>query len=158
MEEDEDIEGNQFIKENPIIFKKYRVKLKIGEGCFGKVFLGQNITNNQLVAIKVEKRNILKPLLEEETYILYAIKDGLGIPKILSFGKTKNYCILVEPLLGKSLFDIFEENQYNFYLEDICLIGRQIIERIQWIHSKYILHRDIKPQNLLIGKDNPDIS
>ena len=47
IEEDED----KFIKENPIIFKKYKVKKKIGEGAFGDVYLGQSISNNAYVAI-----------------------------------------------------------------------------------------------------------
>ena len=42
-------------------------------------------------------------------------------------------------------------------IEDICLIGKQVIDRIQWVHSKYIVHRDIKPDNFLIGKEDPNV-
>ena len=150
------MEEDTFIKENSIIFKKYRIKKKLGEGAFGNVYMGSCIENNELVAIKVEPKNILKPLLETEAYFLYYLK-GLGIPEVLSFGRIKSYKILVEPLLGKSLFDVFNERRNRLPLEDICLIAIQIIDRIQWVHSKNIVHRDIKPDNFLIGRKDPNI-
>ena len=150
-------EEDKFSKENPIVFKKYKVKKKLGEGAFGEVYLGQAILeNNSYVAMKVEPRNISKPTLESEAYLLYSLA-GLGIPKVKSFGKVKNFMVLVEPLLGKSLFDIFAENHKEMPIEDVCLIGKQVIERIQWIHSKFIVHRDIKPDNFLIGKEDPNV-
>ena len=152
VEEEED----KFIKENPVVFKKYKVKKKLGEGAFGDVYLGQTIENNSYVALKVEQRKIVKPILESEAFLLYSIA-GLGIPEVKSFGKVKNYNILVEPLLGKSLFDIFAENNKEMPLEDVCLIGKQVIDRIQWVHSKFIVHRDIKPDNFLIGKKDPNV-
>ena len=69
IEEEED----KFIKENPIIFKKYKVKKKLGEGAFGDVYLGQAISNNAYVAIKTEPRKIIKPILESEAFLLYSI-------------------------------------------------------------------------------------
>ena len=155
MEEKVDDE-DQFIKENPIIFKKYRVKKKLGEGAFGDVYLGQSISDNSYVAIKTEPRKIIKPILETEAFLLYSIA-GPGIPQVKSYGKTKKYNILVEPLLGKSLFDIFTENHRSMHLADVCLIANQVIDRIQWVHSKNIVHRDIKPDNFLIGRKDPNV-
>ena len=104
----------KFIKENPIIFKKYKVIKKIKEGSFGFIYLGKTIKNNEYVVLKVEKRNIVKSVLESEAFLLYSIA-GFGIPEVKSFGKVRNHNILVEPLLGKSLLDIFNENN------EICL-------------------------------------
>ena len=39
-------------------------------------------------------------------------------------------------------------------MKDCCMIGIQILERLEYIHSKFIIHRDVKPDNFLIG--NPD--
>ena len=50
---------DKFIKENPIIFKKYKVIKKLKEGAFGVVYLGKTIENNVYVALKVEKRKSL---------------------------------------------------------------------------------------------------
>ena len=147
---------DNFMKENLTIFKKYQIKKKLGEGAFGDVYMGTCIETNELVAIKVEPKKIVKPLLETEAFFLYSLK-GLGIPEVLSFGRIKNYNVLVEPLLDKSLFDIFNERRKRLPLEDICLIAIQIIDRIKWVHSKNIVHRDIKPDNFLIGRKDPNI-
>ena len=69
-----------FIKENSIIFKKYKIKTKLGEGAFGDVYTGTCIENNELVAIKVEPRKIQKPLLETEAFFLYSLR-GVGFQK-----------------------------------------------------------------------------
>ena len=61
----------EFMKENSIIFKKYKVKKKLGDGAFGVVYEGICIENNELVAIKVEIKKVIKPLLETEAYFLY---------------------------------------------------------------------------------------
>ena len=150
------MDDDRFIKECPILFKKYKVKKKIGQGAFGAVFLGQTIKDNKYVAIKVERRKISKPLLESEAYLLSNLK-GLGIPKIISFGKTRFYTVLIEPLFGKTLFDIFIQNGKQFHLEELCLIALQVIERLETIHAQYIIHRDIKPDNFLIGREDPNI-
>ena len=147
---------DDFQREVPVLFKKYEVKKKIGQGAFGAVYLGKSISDGRYVAIKVEKKTIARPSLESEAFILTDLK-GIGIPEILSYGKRKNYTVLVEPLLGENLFSAFIKNGMCFALEDMCLMSIQIIERIQFVHSRYIIHRDIKPDNFLIGRDDPNI-
>ena len=143
-----------FIKKYPLIFKKYKISKKIATGSFSEIYSGINILNKEKVAIKIEKRNIMNKYLESECYTLFSL-NNIGIPKVLSFGHNKEYNILVMPLLGKSLLDIFISNNLNYEFKDICLIGIQVIERIQWIHSRKIIHRDIKPHNFLIGLNDP---
>ena len=145
-----------FIKQNPIIFKKYKVIRKLCSGAFGNIYLGFSLKNNSYVAIKVEPRNIPNQHLENEAYFLYSLK-GIGIPEILSYGRTKYYNVLVEPFLGKSLFNLYEENNRHFDIKDFCLMGIQIIDRLEWIHSKNVIHRDIKPDNFLVGYNNPNL-
>ena len=141
---------------NSILFKKYQIIKKLCSGAFGSIYLGVNILDYSYVAIKVEPRNTPNQHLESEAYFIYLLK-GKGIPKILSFGKTKYYNILVEPFLGKSLYHLYQENNQHFELKDVCLIGIQIIDRLEWIHSKNIIHRDIKPDNFLIGDKDPNV-
>ena len=129
---------------------------RINSSSFSDIYLGINLKdNNKYIVIKVEQSTVLKPLLETEAFFIYCLK-GLGIPEILSFGRIKNFNVLVEPYLGESLNDIFIEKK-RLSLKDICLISIQIIQRIEWIHNKNIIHRDIKPANFLIGYEDQSI-
>lgn len=55
-------------------------------------------------------------------------------------------------LFGQSLEDLFINNGRRFDLKTTLMIGSQMIERIQFIHTKGYLHRDIKPDNFVIGR------
>ena len=116
----------------------------LNKGDFSNIYRGSNISNKESVAIKFESKKSSHPILENEARFLYQLR-GTGIPEVLSFGKNKFYNILVEPLLGKSLFDIFK-GQNKMSLNDICFISFQIIERIQWVHSKGFIHGNIEPE------------
>ena len=133
---------------NYIFFKKYKVNKAIGRGTFGVVFEGVNIKNNQKIAIKIEK-NIGNDNLVKECSFLTTVQ-GYGIPKLISFGISGKYYVLIMELLGKSLFQI----KKPMLLKDVCIIAIQIIDRLEFIHSKFILHRDIKPTNFLLDNQN----
>ena len=151
--------GNEIIKKssilsiNQLIFKKYRLLNLISEGIFGQVYIAINISTNKYYAVKAERKDSNFQLLEHEAYNLYSIKN-LGIPELITFGRINNYNVLIEELLGKSLFEIFKEHNNSFSMQDICLISIQLIERLEWIHSKTFIHRDLKPQNFLMGREN----
>ena len=99
-----------------LIFKRYLVLKNIGFGSFGAVFEGKNIQTGEKVAIKIEERIGLKTFLEHEACILYYLKNPY-IPEIKTFGKTQKYNILIQTLLGKSLYEIF-----NIYIQRIISI------------------------------------
>jgi len=139
-----------------VIFGKYEIIKKIGHSSYSSVFLGKFINKKIYVAVKVQDKNACISELEKEAYYQYLLK-GFGIPKVLSYGQNKHYNVLVMTLLGKSIDQLFKMNQEpNSKMKDLCMVAIQIIDRIQYIHSKNIVHQDIKPENFLVG--NPDTS
>ena len=141
--------------QNKIIFKKFRVLTLISDGTFGQIYLVVNNQNEKFI-MKTEKTDAMNKLLEQEGYYLHILK-GFGIPKLVSFGKIKNYLVSIEQYLGKSLHDLVVYYRDKLTIQDKCLISIQLIDRIEYLHSKKLIHRDIKPHNFLIGFDDPNV-
>ena len=139
-----------------LIFNKYKIKSLIQASGFGLVFQGINVKENIPVAIKLEKKKSAFNILESEAYLLMNLK-GYGIPKIITYGYHGLYNVLIEELLGLSIGDIFDSKRKTFNLKDICMIALQCIDRLEYIHSKFVIHRDIKPHNLVIGRSDPQV-
>ena len=148
--------NDNFITENQLIFKKYKPIKRIGHGNFGNIYSVIRIKDKHLFALKAEKLTSDSKMLESEAFFLFMLQ-GFGIPKFISYGHNKNYNILIEQLLDKSLYKIFIENSKITNIIDICLVGIQLLDRFEWIHSKNIIYRDIKPENFLIGIDDPNV-
>ncbi|KAK9471671.1 kinase-like domain-containing protein [Dipodascopsis tothii] len=130
----------------------YRVGKKIGEGSFGVIFEGTNLLNNRQVAIKFEPRKSDAPQLRDE-YRTYKILVGcVGIPNVYYFGQEGLHNILVIDLLGPSLEDLFDWCGRRFSIKTVVMVAKQMITRVQTIHEKNLIYRDIKPDNFLIGR------
>ena len=128
-------------------FSKYKIIKKLGEGSFGKVYKAEY--NGEEFAVKMELISREKGLLEIEATIMSYLK-GPNIPYIKSFGYSGNYHVLVMQLLDKSLEDLF--NKYlKFSLKTTAMLGYQMVNILQYIHDRHIIHRDIKPDNFVMG-------
>ena len=146
-----------FIIQNKLIFKKYQPIKQIGRGTFSTVYLASIVDTNKFVAIKAEKKSQNSvELLKNEAFLLYSLR-GFGIPEVLSYGRTKTHNILVMPLLGKSLLDMFIIRPSPININDICISSLQILDRIEWVHANNIVYRDIKPENFLFGQKDSNV-
>ncbi len=131
----------------------YQLLEVIGKGSFGLVYKGIHKKTKKLVAIKLEKKNKeLKNLLNEIK--IYKDISSKHIPTIQWIGKSDKWNVMIIDYLGPSLEDLFELCQKKFSLKTILMIIDQILTVIEHIHSKGYLHRDIKPDNFLIGYSN----
>jgi casein kinase I homolog HRR25 len=130
---------------------KYRLGKKIGSGSFGDIYLGVNIISGEEVAIKLESVKAKHPQLEYESKVYKTLAGGVGVPFVRWYGTECDYNAMVLDLLGPSLEDLFNFCARKFSLKTVLLLADQLISRIEYIHSRNFIHRDIKPDNFLMG-------
>uniref|UniRef100_A0A8C0JAZ2 Serine/threonine-protein kinase 36 n=1 Tax=Chelonoidis abingdonii TaxID=106734 RepID=A0A8C0JAZ2_CHEAB len=134
--------------------EKYHVLEMIGEGSFGRVYKGRRKYSAQVVALKFipkvgRSEKELKNLQRE-----IEIMRGLHHPNIVqmldSFETDKEVVVVTDYAEGE-LFQILEDDG-NLPEEQVQDIASQLVSALYYLHSHRILHRDMKPQNILLGK------
>ncbi|XP_060117927.1 serine/threonine-protein kinase 36 isoform X3 [Heteronotia binoei] len=134
--------------------EKYHVLEVIGEGSFGRVYKGRRKYSAQVVALKFipkvgRSQKELKNLQRE-----IEIMRGLHHPNIVqmldSFETDKEVVVVTDYAEGE-LFQILEDDG-NLPEEQVRDIASQLVSALYYLHSHRILHRDMKPQNILLGK------
>jgi len=133
-----------------MINNKYLLVERIGRGSFGSIYKGQNIRSGEDVAIKIESIANNTGLLKNESKIYQYLLGTQGIPQIKWYGKDENNYYMVINLLGKSLDNLINEKQ-KFSLRLTLQIGIQLLYLLKAIHDKGLVHRDVKPDNFLLG-------
>jgi serine/threonine protein kinase len=131
----------------------YQLLKRIGEGSFGRVYKARRQYTGQTVAIKfIAKRGKSdKDIrnLRQEISILRTLNHENIILMLDAFETEREFCVVTEYAQGE-LFDILQHDK-ALPEEQVRIIAQQLVGALHYLHSHRIIHRDMKPQNILIG-------
>uniref|UniRef100_G3VDE6 non-specific serine/threonine protein kinase n=1 Tax=Sarcophilus harrisii TaxID=9305 RepID=G3VDE6_SARHA len=134
-----------------IVGGKYELLRKVGAGSFGDIYLAINITNGEEVAVKLESQKAKHPQLLGPPGAQPGGPVQFLLAQVRWYGQEKDYNVLVMDLLGPSLEDLFNFCSRRFTMKTVLMLADQMISRIEYVHTKNFIHRDIKPDNFLMG-------
>ncbi|CAL4128017.1 unnamed protein product, partial [Meganyctiphanes norvegica] len=153
--------------------KQWRIGKSIGVGGFGEIYLASDDiasstdSTNADYCVKVEPHSNGPLFTEMHCYMRVAKPDDidawkdehqkprLGMPRYMGSGShtysDNKYRFMVMERFGTDLQKIFEKNNKKFSLKTTYQLGLQIIDVLEYVHSKEYIHADIKASNLLLG-------
>ena len=139
--------------------KFYKYGRLLGKGAFGKVNLSLHVLTGRLVAIKSINKTRLtserqKSKITQETNIMKNLSHSNYVVKVFETYEThKHICIVMEYICAGDLLSYIRKRS-KLSETTAKYIFKQIVLGLQYIHSKGIVHRDIKLDNILIDLDN----
>ena len=120
----------------------------IGSGSFGHIFAGINENDGREVAVKrVEKLRLKRPEDKREIENLIALCDCEHVVRYISFFEDEDFSYLVLELMEGNLEEFFDE--YTIATAEVTCLCKDVVMGLQFLHEQKILHRDLKPQNIL---------
>ncbi|KAB8229107.1 kinase-like domain-containing protein [Aspergillus alliaceus] len=128
--------------------KRFKLIRHIASGGEGDVYLARDYKTNRDVAVKLSKTH---HSYDHEVGGYGGLAGISGIPEIYWAGQDRKYYIMAIELLGPSLRDLFHYCTDRFTLKTVLLLADQLICRLRGLHSRSYVHRDVKPENLLMG-------
>ena len=136
----------------------YKFGRVIGRGAFGKVNIGLNILTGRIVAIKsFNKKNLVSESAKNKILYETNLMRGLyhpSVTKILETFESEQYMLIIMEYISGGNLQNFVKKRRKLCEKTAKILFRQIIQGIRYIHSRGIVHRDIKLENILLDLNN----
>ncbi|KAM3132965.1 hypothetical protein pb186bvf_014961 [Paramecium bursaria] len=142
-----------------VVCKNYRIISQINKGSFGQIYLATHQVKGDFYAVKIVstgKNTQLAQQVRQEAEVLYKLNGASGFPRLLYFVQDPMYSHIVQTLLGKNLYQLFEECG-KFTLKTVIKFMIQALDRLEFLHQNQYIHRDIKPENFVVGLNDKKI-
>ncbi|KAH8104652.1 CK1/CK1 protein kinase [Cristinia sonorae] len=124
----------------------------LGSGFSGAIYKATHLYTRQVVALKLQDKDEACPTNRYERYFYPILQGGLGMPTLWGSGVDGRWDWLAIDLLGTSLDRLYRQSGKNVMdLRSVCCLAQQIIARLEFMHDKGILHRDIQLGNCVVG-------
>lgn len=142
--------------EGQIVGKNYQLVKRLGAGAFGDIWKAVNLKNRAEFAVKMEDAASRHNQLYSECRIYLWLNSDpevlkQAVPSVQYYGVEDRVNVMVLELLGPSLEDLFASCNRKFSLKTVLMVTDQMLRRIEYIHYRRLIHRDIKADNFVIG-------
>lgn len=136
---------------------KYKMLIELGKGSFGSVYRIMDKKTGKEYAVKIEEKSSRSRLKNEYTIYKNLLNGwvGGGIPEINDYYETKKHIYMVMQRLGQSLENLLND-RLTFDVATVLKLGIDITDLLEKIHNVGYVHRDIKPNNFLVGITQDD--
>lgn len=132
------------------IGQHFKVLRKLSQTVFSSIYLAEDTRDSSKIVLKLEsKRSKIKQLRDE--YKFYKkFKDYFGFPRMVYYGRESDYQVLGIEKFDNNLEELLTRCHRRFSMKTVLLLADQMISRVEIMHKRGYVHKDLKPENFMI--------
>ena len=133
---------------------KFRIQQLVNRGAFGRIYRGVRLKTGEKVAIKAENQGTGHEKILTEGHMYQKLEECVGMPQVHWYGMHgSEFNFLVMDLMGSNMQDLQEKRPNKaFSLTTVVKILMNLLQTLEYMHDMNIMHRDISPRNIVIGR------